>query len=79
MTQYEILWKSEDFQFCVAAASSASRHATELVPIHSGPSKIHYSLNTVFKIFPINRTTASRKLHDHMILERQLLMNTVFI
>ena len=60
-----------------------------LLPLHPGmqqysflhyrPSKIHYSLNCVFKIFPINRTTASRKLHDRMILERQLLMNTIFI
>jgi len=76
---YRTVWKSEEFQFCIAAASSASRHTAVLVLVHYGPSQIHYSLNTVIKISQINRTTASRKLYDRMILERQLLMNTIFI
>jgi len=66
MTPYRIVWKSEEFQFCIAAASSASRHAAVLISVHYGPTQIHYSLNTAIKIFPINRTS-SRKLHDHMI------------
>jgi hypothetical protein len=73
------LWKSEEFQFCIAAASSASRHTALLVSVHYGPSQIHYSSNIVIKIFPINQTTPLRKLYNHMILELQLLLNTIFI
>jgi hypothetical protein len=50
--------KSEEYQFCIAAASSASRHAAGLVLVHYGPSQIHYSLKIVIRIFPINQTTA---------------------
>jgi hypothetical protein len=53
MTPYWIFGKSEEFQVCVAAASSASRHAAVLFSVHYGPSQIHYSLNIVIKIFPI--------------------------
>jgi hypothetical protein len=39
-----------------------------LFSVHYGPSQIHYSLNNVIKLFPINQTS-SKKLYDHMILE----------
>ena len=70
--------ESEEFQFYIAAASPAFRHAAGLLSVHYGPSQINYSLKTVIIIFSINQTS-SRKLYDHMILERQLLLNTVFI
>ena len=79
MTPYKIQWKSEEFQFCIAAASCALWHTAVLVSVYYGPSQIHYSLHIVIKIFPINRTTESRKLYDHRILGRQLLLNTIFI
>ena len=61
-----------------------------LLPLHPGTHqycvqfimdlhKIRYALNTVIKIIQINRTSSSRKLYDHMILEWQLLLNTIFI
>jgi hypothetical protein len=53
MTPNRIVWKSEEFQNWIAAASSASRHAAVLFTVHYGPSQMYYSLNTVF---PINRT-----------------------
>ena len=73
------MWKSEEFQFRIPAASSACRHAAVLRSVHYGPSQIHYSLNTVIKLFPINQTTSLKKLYEHVILERQLLMDTIFI
>jgi len=74
MTPNRIVWKSEELQFCIAAASSASRHAAILHMVHYGPSQVHYSLNTVIKLFPINHTTSVTQLYDQMILERQLLL-----
>jgi hypothetical protein len=53
---YRIVWKYEEFQIRIAAASSASRHVAVLFSVYYGPSQIHYSLKPVF---PINRTTAS--------------------
>ena len=53
MTPYRIVWKSEEFQTRIAAASSASRRAAVLFTVHYGPSQIRYSLNTVFLV---NRT-----------------------
>jgi hypothetical protein len=44
-----------------------------LISVHYGPSQIHYSLNTAIQIFPL------KKLYDRIILERQLLLNTIFI
>jgi hypothetical protein len=79
MTMYRIRQKSEEFQICIPAASCAFWHAAVLITVRYGPSQIHYSLNTVIKIFPFNQTTASRKLYDHMILGRQLLLNALFI
>ena len=72
-----IVWKSGEVQFRIAAASSASRHGAVLHSVHYGPSQIHYSLNTVIKLFPINHTSP-KKLYDHVILERQLLLYTIF-
>jgi len=57
MTPYRIVYKSEEFQIWIAAASSASRHTAVLFSVHYGPRQIHYLLKTVF---PINRT--SRKI-----------------
>jgi hypothetical protein len=51
MTPHRILWKSEEFQICFAAASIALLHAAGLLPVHYGPSQIHDSLNTASKIF----------------------------
>jgi hypothetical protein len=79
MTSYRIRWKADEFQICIAAASCAFWQAEVLIMVHYGLSQIHYSLNTVIKIFPFNQTTKSRKLYDQMILERQLLLNTIFI
>jgi len=78
MIPHRIVWKSEEFQFCIAAASPASRHAAVLVSVHYGPSQIH-SLNTVIKIFPINQTSSSKKLYYYTILEQHLLLKTVFM
>ena len=79
MTPYRIHWKSQEFQICIAAVSCTFLHAAVLIMFQYGLSQIHYSLNIVIKIFPINQTTESRKLYYQMILERQLLLNTVFI
>jgi hypothetical protein len=68
MTPYRILWKSEEFQFFIAAAPTAPWHAAVLLSVHYGPSQIHYSLNNVIKLFPINQTS-SKKIYDHIILE----------
>jgi len=51
MTPYRILWKSEEFQICIAAASVALLNAAVLFSVHHGPSQIHRSLNSVSKIF----------------------------
>jgi hypothetical protein len=51
MTPYRFLWKSEEFQICIAAASIALLHAAVLFSIHYGTSQIHCSLNTVSKVF----------------------------
>jgi hypothetical protein len=51
MTPYSILWKSEEFQIRIAAASTALLHAAVMLSVHDGPSQIHYSLNTLSKIF----------------------------
>ena len=78
LTVHESL-ETEEFQICIAAVSCAFWHATVLIMVHYVPSQIHYSLKTVIKIFPINQTTASRKWYDYVILERQLLLNTIFM
>jgi len=46
MTPYRFLWKSVEFQMCIAAASCAFWHAAVPITVHSEPSQIHYSLNT---------------------------------
>jgi hypothetical protein len=56
-----MVWKSEELQFCIAAASSASRHAAVLVMVHYIPSQIHYSLNKVIKLLPLYQKISSKK------------------
>jgi len=43
--------KPEEFQILIAAASFAVFHAAVMVWAHIWPSQIHYSLDTVRKIF----------------------------
>jgi hypothetical protein len=78
MTPYRIVWKCKEFEICIPAASSAPRHAAVLDSVHNGPSQNHYLLN-IMKLFPLNQTRSARKLYDHMILERQFLLNIIFI
>ena len=42
---------SEELQMCIPTATIALLHAATLLSVHEGPSQIHYSLNTVSKIF----------------------------
>jgi hypothetical protein len=51
MTSYSILWKYEEFQIYIAAASTALLHAAVMLLVCYGPSKINYSLHTLSKIF----------------------------
>jgi hypothetical protein len=51
MTPYRILWKSEEFQICIAAASTALLHTAVMLSVRYGPSQINYSLNTLSKMF----------------------------
>jgi len=62
MTPYRIVYKFEEFQIWIAAASSASRHTAVLFSVHYWPSQIHYSLNTVF---PINRTSSRKNVRSY--------------
>jgi len=70
MTTHRILWKSEEFQICIVAASITLLHASVTFSVHYGSSQIHYSLKTVSKMFLSNLTTPSRKLYVHMISEQ---------
>jgi hypothetical protein len=51
MTPYNTLRKYEEFQICIAAASTALLHVAVMLSVRYGPSQIHYSLHTLSKIF----------------------------
>jgi hypothetical protein len=68
MTTYRILWKSEDFQICIAAASIALLHAAVLVSVHYGPSQniLNQSDNS------IEKTVQSYDVRTTIISEQSL-------
>jgi hypothetical protein len=72
---YWVVWKSEAFLFCIAAASHGSRHTAVFHSVHYGPSQIRYSMAS--KCFQLDNGILIYLNNGAIITEYNLNINDI--